>query len=477
MNSDTAKTQETALDGPKHFDFIIIGSGPAGQKAGVQASKCGKTVALIEREHVVGGACVHRGTIPSKTLRENALQLSKLKKHMASLSLNLTEDIQVTELMGNLERVLSSHDEYISNQIVRNDIVRLHGRAKFLDKNTIEITHLRGKKSIITGEHIIIATGSRPRDPDDIPVDHEHILDSDSILSMIYLPRSLVVLGAGVIACEYATIFAALGVKVTIIDRYPRPLGFLDPDLTDGFCTAFEQAGGQFIGNTNIKSVAWDGISDVVTTLESGEEIRTDKLLFALGRVANVDGLDLEKAGITLSDRGIIPVDEHCQTVVPHIYAVGDVVGPPALASSSMEQGRRASRHALKLDPGAGSEMIPMGIYTIPEMSTIGLTEEQVIKLEGGAVVGKAKFSEVARGHISKNESGILKMVAGKNGQVLKGVQIIGEGATELIHIAQMALLSKQEVDVFIDNIFNFPTLAEAYRVAALQIVEDRPPT
>ena len=456
------------------YEFLIIGSGPAGQKAAIQAAKKSNSVAVVEREREVGGACVYRGTIPSKTLRENALQLVRTQSHLSTMNIEFREDMQVQSLMGSLERVLDAHDDYIVRQLARNDIPVIHGRAAFLDAHTLEITQLRGKKTIIRAKTIIIATGSRPRTPDDIDVDHENILDSDSILSMIYLPRSLVVLGGGVIACEYATIFATLGVKVTIIDRYPQPLGFLDPDLTSTFIREINKINCEFIGDVELESVQWDDISQVITKLKDGRIITSDKLLFALGRVANVDSLHLENAGLELSPRLQIPVNENCQTIVPHIYAVGDVIGPPSLASSSMEQGRRASCHALGMDPGARFGMIPMGIYTIPEMSTIGLTEEQVIEQQGGAVIGRAKFGEVARGHISGSEHGLLKMVADAQGEKLMGVQILGTGATELIHIGQMALLGGQDVDVFINNIFNFPTLAEAYRVAALQIAGER---
>ncbi len=458
----------------RHYDFVIIGSGPAGQKAAIQAAKEGKSVAMVEREQETGGACVYRGTIPSKTLRENALHIARVKQQMASMDIEFREDQQVATLMGSLGQVLDAHDDYIVRQLERNDISVIHGKARFLDQHTLEVTRLRGRKTLLNAGTIILATGSRPRDPEDIPVDHENILDSDSILSMIYLPRSLVVLGGGVIACEYATIFAALGVEVTIIDSYPKPLGFLDPDLTDAFVDDISRHHCRFIGKADIDSVEWDGISQVITRLKDGREISSDKFLFALGRVANVENLGLENAGIALSERSLIPVNEHCQTTVPHIYAVGDIIGPPSLASTSMEQGRRASCHALGLEPGTGFEMIPMGIYTIPEMSTIGMTEAQVIAEQGSAVVGRARFGEVARGHISRSQNGLLKMVADASGRKLMGVQIIGAGATELIHIGQMALLGEMDVDVFIENIFNFPTLAEAYRVAALQITEDR---
>lgn len=453
-----------------HFEVVIIGSGPAGQKAAIQAAKGGCSVAIIERERQIGGACVYTGTIPSKTLRENAIQLSRVKKHMDAIDVALHEHVQISTLMGNLENVLDAHDRYIDQQIKRNNITRIHGKAKFLDGKNLEITHLKAQKSHISADSIIIATGSRPRNPDDIDVDHEHILDSDSILSMIYLPESLVVLGAGVIAAEYATTFAQLGVKVTMIDKHSAPLVFLDPDLLDIFCQDFKNSGGTFLGNTQLDSVKWDGVSKVVTKLADGQEIKSDKLLFALGRVANVETLHLENAGISLTARSLVPVNEHCQTCVPHIYAVGDVIGPPSLASASMEQGRRASCHILNIDQGETAEFIPAGIYTIPEMSTVGLTESQATEKYGSVVVGKADFSEVTRGHINRIQNGLLKLVAAPDGRKLLGVQIVGEGATELIHVGQMGLLSGVDIDIFIETIFNFPTLAEAYRVAALQI-------
>ncbi len=454
----------------KHYDVVVIGSGPAGQKAAIQASKGGCSVAIIERERQIGGACVYTGTIPSKTLRENAIQLARVKNHMDAIDVALHEDVQISTLMGNLEQVLDAHDRYIDQQMTRNHITRIHGKAKFIDDKNLEITHLKARKSNINADYFVIATGSSPRNPDDIDVDHEHILDSDSILSMIYLPQSLVVLGAGVIAAEYASTFAQLGVKVTMIDRYPSPLGFLDADLLEIFCTAFENAGGTFIGNSKLESVQWDGVSKVVTKLTDGQEIKSDKLLFALGRVANVKTLHLENAGISLTERSLVPVNEHCQTCVSHIYAVGDVIGPPSLASASMEQGRRASCHILNIEPGSSAELIPAGIYTIPEMSTVGLTKDQAIEKFGGAIVGKADFAEVTRGHINRIQNGLLKLVASADGKKLLGVQIVGEGATELIHIGQMGLLAEADIDIFIENIFNFPTLAEAYRVAALQI-------
>ena len=462
------------MSADKEFDLIVIGSGPAGQKSAVQAAKAGKTVAMIEGDKVLGGACVHRGTIPSKTLRENALRIANLRHHAELFSFSLRPDMEMAALIENMDTVLSAHDEYINRQISRNKIERIHGRASFVDNKTLQVRMLGGLTQQLTAERIIIATGSIPRHPENIDVDHENIYDSDSVLSMMYLPQTLVVLGGGVIASEYASIFASLGVRVTMIDRYPRPLGFLAQALTDRFVHAFEAEGGRFIGNTEVKRVYWDGISQVITELEDGTIYRSEKLLSAAGRVANVGGLNIEKAGLSLSDRGIISVDSTFKTEVDNIYAAGDVIGPPSLASASMEQGRRASSAALGTDTGELNGIIPAGIYAIPELSTVGMSEVQAVEKYGDPIIGVAKFEEVARGQISGIQDGLLRLITDPEGKKLLGVGIVGEGATELIHIGQMALLNDMAVDAFVENIFNFPTLAEAYRVAALHVVGQR---
>lgn len=456
------------------FDLVVIGSGPAGQKAAIQAAKVGKKVALIERDRCLGGACVHTGTIPSKTLRENAQRIAQLRRNAEVFEIPMREDMEMASLVNHMNEVLTAHDEYIQKQIARNQIELIHGQARFVDEHTVEVTRVSGKTRTLNAAISVIATGSYPRHLDNVPVDHEHILDSDSILSMIYLPKTMTVLGGGVIASEYASIFAALGVKVTMIDRYERPLGFLDKELTDKFIHQFEEMGGRFIGGANIKQVYWDGLSQVVTELETGEKINGEKLLSAAGRVANVKGLQIENAGLCLNDRGIIDVDPNCGTATPSVYAAGDVIGPPSLASASMEQGRRASCHAFGIDASDMPELIPMGIYSVPEISAVGMGEQQAIDAYGSAIVGYARFEEVARGHISGIQDGLLKMVADPTGTHLLGVHIVGEGATELIHIGQMGLLTDFTIDQFIENIFNFPTLAEAYRVAALQIRGER---
>lgn len=459
------------------YDFIVIGSGPAGQKSAIQAAKSGKNVAIIEQDSLFGGACVHKGTIPSKTLRENALRVKSMRQTAALAKFSLDENTEMVTLIDRLDEVLKSHHHYMLEQSNRNRITRLHGRARFIDSHTLAITQVDGKTQQIRAPHIIIATGSYPRNPDNVPIDHEHILDSDSILSMLYLPSSLTVLGGGVIASEYASIFQALGVEVTMIDRYPTPLGFLDTDMTETFVKAFEAMGGTWLGNEKVSSVYWDGISQVVTECEGGRVVKSQKLLCAAGRVANVDHLELEKAGLSLNEKGLISINDKLQTAVENIYAAGDVIGPPSLASASMEQGRRATRNILGLENGQFSHLIPAGIYSIPELSSVGLTEQQAREQDPNILVGKAHFSEVARGQISGNTEGMLKIVADQSGRKILGIMCVGEGATELIHTGQMAMLTGASVDIFVENTFNFPTLAEAYRIAALEILALRPET
>ncbi len=460
------------------YDVIVIGSGPSGQKAAIQAAKAEKSVALIERDQYLGGACVHRGTIPSKTLRENALRVTHMRQNAKLANFELGEDVEMSTLIDRLDLVVKAHDDYMRRQIERNNIQWLHGRATFIDNNTIKLTTPKGKEEIFSADHFIIAAGSYPRTPDNIPVDHEHIFDSDSILSLLYLPKSLIVLGGGVIASEYASIFQALGVQVTMIDRYPRPLGSLDDDLTDKFLHAFTTAGGIWLGETQVDQVKWDGLNQVICYCKNADggnlEISSEKLLCAAGRIANVKELAIENAGLSLNDHGLISVDENLRTHVDNIFASGDVIGPPSLASTAMDQGRRATCNAIGLETNSMSNLIPSGIYSIPELSSIGLSETQAKEKFGDITVGRALFEEIARGQISGLQDGMLKIVCDNQGKKILGVMIVGEGATELIHIGQMALVANADIDIFVENIFNFPTLAEAYRVAALSIIGQR---
>ena len=453
-------------------DFLVVGGGPAGQKAAVQAAKAGSQVVLVEQDSALGGACVRRGTIPSKTLRETALALEGFRRRSGGVfPVVLDEQQQVDSLMLRKDDVLAAHDRFLGDQLRRNGVDVWHGRARFVDAHTLEVQPVVGAPRRVSAPIIIIATGSRPRTPPGIPVDHEHVLDSDSILSLAYLPRSLAVLGAGVIACEYASIFAALGVSVTVIDKAPRPLGFLDEEITDRWVSSF---GGRFIGQVGVARVEWDGVSQVVTTLDSGEQVVTEKLLCALGRVANVEQLNLPAAGLQPTTRGLVEVDAHGRTAVSHIYAVGDAVGPPSLASTSMEQGRRAALHALGLPAPASSDLIPVGVFTIPEMAAVGLTEKQAAERHKRVVVGRARFDEVARGIIAAVPEGLLKLVVDVESRKLLGIHIVGEGAAELVHVGQMALIGGLPVETFVEHTFNFPTLAEAYRIAALDACRPR---
>lgn len=452
------------------YDLVVIGSGPGGQKAAIQGAKAGWRVAVIEREAKTGGACVYTGTIPSKTLREAALTLLAVKRSAGFLHGELSARTKVSTLMHRLDEVLTAHGNFIQRFFQDNGVTVIHGRARLVDARTIEVQSAGGALQRLGAQHIVIASGSRPRNPPNVPVDHEAILDSDSILSMQYLPRSLTVLGGGVIATEYATIFSLLGVKVTMIDAGPRPLGFIDPELVDRFLQHFTTHGGTWLGRRTLESVSLSRLGEVVTRLDGGEQITSDKMLCALGRSANVESLGLPAAGIRQGKYGVIAVDEYYQTNVPGIYAVGDVIGPPALASTSMEQGRRAVCHALGRNPGSAFAIVPTGIYAVPEIASVGLTEAQVREKYGGVLVGRCDFSEVARAHIAGDNSGMLKLLTGPDGGRLLGAHAVGEGATDLIHVGEMALLNNNDVSVFLENIFNFPTLGEAYRIAALNL-------
>jgi NAD(P) transhydrogenase len=446
---------------------LVIGSGPAGQKAAIQAAKAGKKVAVIERDRRVGGSCVHTGTIPSKSLREHALR--QRVRHV-----NLMDE-PIQSLLDGVGKTVAAHDAYMAAQLERNDVALLRGRASFNGAHELAVRRIDGSQIALSAPIVIIATGSRPRSPPHLAVDHEHVLDSDSILSLAYLPRSLLVLGGGVIASEYAAMFAALGCKVTQADQLDRPLAFLDPELTAFYLDELRKNGGEYIPRAEALSTRWDGISQVRTDFKDGRNILTDKVLVGLGRLANVDGLKLETAGVALTSRGHVQVDEHLQTTAPGVYAAGDVIGPPALASVSMEQGRRAACHALGLlVPSEAVSRLPSGVYTIPEIATVGLDEHGARRHFGGALVGRAKFEEIARGQINGCQRGLLKLIADPGGRRVVGVQIVGDGATELVHIGQLGLTAELDVDAYVDNVFNFPTMAEAYRIAAFDIVKQR---
>jgi NAD(P) transhydrogenase len=384
-------------------------------------------------------------------------------------------DQPIQSLLDGVGKTIDAHDTYMAAQLERNHITLLRGRASFVAAHELAMRRIDGSQCTVHANVIIIATGSRPRTPPHLAVDHEHVLDSDSILSLAYLPRSLLVLGGGVIASEYAATFAALGCKVTQADQLERPLAFLEPELTQFYLEELHRNGGDYIPCAEASGTQWDGVSQVRTTFKDGRVICADKALVALGRVANVDTLNLAAAGVALSARGHILVDDQLQTTVAGVYAAGDVIGPPALASVSMEQGRRAACHALGLlVPSDPVSRLPSGVYTIPEIATVGLDEQAARRHFGGALVGRARFEEIARGQINGCQRGLLKLVADPGGRRVVGVQIAGDGATELVHIGQLGLAAELDVDAYVDNVFNFPTMAEAYRIAAFDIVKQR---
>jgi NAD(P) transhydrogenase len=462
----------------EEVDFAVIGSGPAGQKAAICAAKEGKRVVVVERDARPGGKCVQNGTIPSKTLRETALALRGIARRSGGvIRPELRDDDTVASLMTRLDSVVRAHQTYIEEQLRRNGIALWHGRARLAGPREIEVTSPGAsgqERRILRASTIILATGSKPRSPDNIEIDHEYILDSDSILSMAYLPRSLIVLGAGVIASEYASIFASLGVNVTMVDAAARPLSFLDPELTDAFVAELSATGSRFIAGRKPTRAYRDELGRCRVVLADGETLEADKVLCALGRVANAAHLGLAEVGVRTSPRGFVEVDASYRTALPHVYAIGDLIGPPSLASAAMEQGRMAARHALGQSCTATEAMIPFCAYTIPEIASIGLSESEAIAKYGSAVVGRASYSEIARAHVSASGDGLFKLVASPDGRTLLGVQIVGEGASELVHVGQMAILGSVDIDTFIEATFNFPTLAEGYRIAALDVARRR---
>ena len=456
------------------FDFLCIGSGPAGQKAAIQAAKAGYRAAIVEREAQVGGSCLLSGTIPSKALREQALRYRRLQGGVSSLAVELRGDTPLSALLEGVDVVIAAQDRFLQAQLARNRVELIRGRGVFLDANRIEVQRLDGSRIVLHAPRVLLASGSRPRHVPAVEVDHEHILDSDSILSLSYIPRSMVVLGSGVIACEYASIFAALGCAVTMIDKSPLPLGFLDPALSNGFLTAFRAMGGEYRGGADADGARFDGFSQVEVQLRGGDVLTADIVFAAYGRVANIDGIGLDRLGLAISSRGHVQVDERFETSIPGIFAAGDAIGPPALACAAADQGRRAALAALGLPPPAHTSLVPSGVYTIPEIASVGLSQTEAAAKKIDILVGRADFREVARAHIVGEPSGFLALLCERNTARVLGVQAFGEGATELIHLGQAAVASGATVEFFIEQIFNFPTMTEAYRIAAFDVLKQR---
>jgi len=449
------------------FDLVIIGCGPAGEKAGAQAAYFGKNVAVIERAGVPGGSCINTGTVPSKTLRESALYFSGLgQRGLYGIDYSLKENLTVHDFMHHEREVVEMERRRILKNLELHKIEYVLGQAAFEDAHTIAVTCGGGMRKL-SSEVILIATGSKPHRPPEISFDDVHTFDSDTFLQMDRIPKSLAVIGGGVIGCEYASIFMALGVHVTLVDGRDKLLPFLDTEISERLRDRLKELGMQFWFNERPVKVE-NSTSGATLHMKSGKKLQADAVLFAAGRRAAVDGLVLEKAGLALNDRGYIPVDENYRTGVANIYAAGDVIGFPALASTSMEQGRVAVCHAFgfKYKQRVAS-MLPMGIYTIPEISAAGETEDSCKEKKIEYCVGRARYANNARGHITGDTAGLLKLIFASSDKRLLGVSIIGENATELIHIGMMVLDNAQTIDEFIQQVFNYPTLSEMYKYAA----------
>lgn len=449
-------------------EVAVIGSGPAGQKAAIQAVKLGKKVIVIEREIEPGGASLYTGTIPSKTFREAVVDLTRFYDRHFEGDAYVRPDVTIKELNSRLHQVIVEERNIIIRQFKKNDIRLIEGSARFEDPHTLILVDRDYRlKYQIKAEKIIIATGSNPRNPQDVPFDKEVILDSTTLLQIGRVPQSLLVLGGGIIGSEYASFFAALGTEVTVIDRKDHMLPMLDTEIGVHLQTALTDIGLKFLGKKEPLEIKRED-DHAYVKFKDGTELRAEVLLYALGRTANIEGLHIENIGIILDRRGYITVNELFQTVHPHIYAVGDVIGGPCLASTSMEQGRLASRHACGAQTHYFPAFYPIGIYTIPEISSCGYTEEELKVLGFHYEIGRAHYYEIARSHIVGSNTGLFKILFHAETLEILGVHVIGRGATEVIHIGQMAISFRARIDSFIDHIFNYPTYAEGYRIAAL---------
>lgn len=451
-----------------NYDLIVIGSGPAGQKAAIQAGKLGKHVALIERHPYIGGTSVYTGTIPSKTLREATLYLTGWNQRgIYSNNYPAHPQFTIDDLMARVKLTLSHESEIMRQQVERNNVNILHGIARFQTPHSIELETLDGARKILSAEFFIIAAGSRPKRPTNIEFDGKTVLDSDGILQIDHIPKSLVIVGAGVIGIEYASIFGALGTKVTIIDGRDTLLSFMDTELVIALSHCMQQHGIEIHLNENIDRLERQS-DDIKICFKSGQCMNTAMMLFAAGRMGSTYDLQPQQVGIETNDRRLIIVNDNYQTNYSHIYACGDVIGFPGLASTAMEQGRIAANHAFKQPTNTMPGSFPFGIYSIPEMAMVGYTEQTLKQQKIAYIVGVARLEETARGQIMGLSEGVLKLLFSRDEQQVLGVHILGEGATELIHIGQTVMNLGGSLNYFIETIFNYPTLAEAYKMAAL---------
>jgi NAD(P) transhydrogenase len=451
------------------FDLICIGSGPAGQRAAVQASKLGKRVAVVEKQASVGGVCIETGTIPSKTFREAVRRLYSQEHSEGGGSNAGSVRPTMERLMRQVAGVVGRESQVVHDSLARNDIKMFQGAARFVGPNELVISGFNGDETL-KAKKFLIGVGTRPAESRGVTLDGEIAVTSDSLLNLKRLPRSVVVVGAGVIGIEYASMFAALGLKVTVVDKRPRPLEFLDHEIVDELIHQLRKVDVTFRCGDGLKSleITEGDRKQALLELESGKFLIAEMVLISTGRVGCTEGLGLEVVGLSADDRGRIKTDAHFQTAVPHIYAAGDVIGYPSLAATSSEQGRLAALHMFGEETAPLGDRFPIGIYSIPEISMMGETEEALTAKKVPYETGIARYNETARGQILGDHSGMFKMIFHRDTEKLLGVHCIGSGATELVHIGQAVMLLGGGLDYFINSVFNYPTLAECYKIAAL---------
>jgi NAD(P) transhydrogenase len=450
------------------YDVLVIGSGPGGQKAAIAAAKLGKSVAIVDRRDMLGGVCLNTGTIPSKTLREAVLYLTGLdQRELYGQSYRVKDDITIGDLITRTRHVVSRETDVVRSQLSRNRVSILTGTARFVSPTTVDIADPAGRDRPVSAEKIIVATGTRPARPASVEFDERTIIDSDGILLLERVPRSMIVAGAGVIGIEYASMFAALGTKVTVVEQRERMLEFCDIEVVEALKYHLRDLAVTFRFGETVAAVERhpDG---AMALLASGKRIPAETVMYSAGRQGMTDGLGLEAAGLAADDRGRIKVGEFFQTSVPSIYAVGDVIGFPALAATSMEQGRVAALHACGEPLHEVSSLQPIGIYSLPEISFIGRTEDQLTRDCVPFEVGVSRYRELARGQIVGDSYGVLKLLVSPADRTLLGVHVFGTGATELVHIGQAVMGCGGTIDYLVNAVFNYPTLAESYKVAAL---------
>ena len=462
------------------YDFVVIGGGPAGRRAAIQASKLGKSVAVVDDQKLIGGVSVHTGTLPSKTIRESVMSVTGWRdQHFKSRQPRNGVKAMQDSINSRLSTTLGDEVEVIDSQLARNNVAILKGKAKFSGPNKLAIEqNFQGKKTVfsVTADKFLIAVGTKPFRPKSIPFNGTTIIDSDSVAANLSMPKSIAVIGGGVIGLEYATIFSTLEIPVTVVEAREQILEFIDRDIVANFVHQLSERGISLRLGRTIDRIALNKNGHPTIVLDDGRQIQSEMLLFTAGRVGAVDNLGLEKVGIECDSRGRLVVDkDSLQTSQPNIYAAGDIIGFPALASTSMEQGRQAACHAFGVPINTSRNSFPLGIYSIPEIASIGLSEEDARKQGFQVEIGIARFQETSRGHILGNCKGILKCIFNLHDGKLLGVHIVGEGATELIHIGQAVINLGGGIDYLSDNVFNFPTLAEAYKVSALDAYNRMP--